>query len=157
MIIILGILTFALVGISSLLLQNMQVERLTKDYVVASMLSQEGVELVRNIRDENWVLRDDWLNDIDGSDTFSIDYRGRASIDTAPDTVGHPDAKLYFDGAGFYSHDPTPRSTPFSRLITIDASNESDGYIFITVDVMWGGRFGERHYIIDTTLFNWRG
>ena len=153
MIIVMGILTYALIGISALLLQNMQVESLTKNYVVASMLAQEGAELVRNIRDENWVLRDDWLDDIpDG--TFAIDYRGRASVDTGPDTVSHADAKLFSNGAGFYSHVSSPRGTPFSRLITVDAY---DDYILLTVDVMWASRFGERHYLIDTTLFNWRG
>jgi hypothetical protein len=152
-IIALGILTFGLVGIASLLLQNMQVENLTKNYVIGSMLAQEGVELVRNIRDENWVLYQDWVDDIpDGS--FALDYRGRASINLTPTTIGDAGTRLYLDGSNFYSHDTSLRATPFHRLITVDIYSD---YMLVKADVMWSGRFGERHYIIETTLFNWRG
>ncbi len=152
-VIALGILSFGLIGISSLLLQNMQVENLTKNYVVASMLAQEGVELVRNIRDENWVLYQDWLDDIPGGN-FAIDYRGRSSINITPNNLGDTGTRLYLDGANFYSHDTSLLSTPFYRLITVEIFAE---YILVKSDVMWKGRFGERHYIIETTLFNWRG
>lgn len=152
-VIALGILTFGLVGIASLLLQNMQVENLTKNYLIASMLAQEGVEIVRNIRDENWVLFQDWLVDLPAG-TFALDYEGRDSINSTPNTVGDADTRLYLNGSSFYSHTSSLRPTAFYRLMTITVYED---YILVSADVMWSGRFGERHYIIETTLFNWRG
>jgi len=152
-VIVLGILTFGLIGISSLLLQNMQVEGVTKNYLVASMLAQEGVELVRNVRDENWLLfTDDWLEDIPAG-TFAIDYNGRDSIDYGASYINDR-PQLYMDGAGFYSHTASARGTAFKRVITLDDYGD---YFLLTVDVFWTSRFGERHYTINTTLFNWRG
>lgn len=158
-IIALGILTFGLIAIASLLLQNMQVEVLNKNYLVASMLAQEGVELVRNVRDENWVQFNDWLEDIPVG-TFAIDYQGRSSVNSIPNSIEDAGTKLYLNGESFYSHDSTLRPTAFHRLITvtlIEDADEDKEYILLKSDVMWSGRFGERHYTIDTVLFNWRG
>lgn len=152
-VIVLGILTFGLIGITSLIFQNMQVENTTKNYLMASMIAQEGIELVRNIRDENWVIFANWLDDIPNGD-FIVDYRGRSSVDSSPNSIHHEDAKLYIDGSGFYSHVVTIRGTGFSRLITVQVFPD---YILVQSDVMWSGRFGERHFTIETTLFNWRG
>ena len=155
LVIVLGILTMGLLGIASLILQNMQVENLTKNYLIASVLAQEGVELVRNIRDENWIANPpvDWLLDI-GPGTFAVDYRGRSSVNTTPNINGEPGTQLFLNSSNLYSHFSTIRNTGFYRLITV--VDEGD-YILLTSDVMWAGRFGERHYTVNTTLYNWRG
>lgn len=36
----------------------------TRDKIVAGYLAQEGIEVMRNIRDNNWVTGVDWLNGI---------------------------------------------------------------------------------------------
>lgn len=157
--IVLGILTLGLLGIASLVMQNMQVENLTKNYLVASMLAQEGIEIVRNIRDENWLnpISDDplnWLKNIPEG-TFAIDYRGRSSVNEVPDVNGDEGTQLYLDGTGFYSLVHSIATTAFFRLITVEY-HVSDDYFLITSDVMWTGRFGERHYTVKTALYNWR-
>ena len=159
LIIVLGILTMGLLGIVSLILQNMQVENLTKNYLIASVLAQEGVEVVRNIRDENWITNPpvDWLLDIDPGtfavDSFAVDYRGRSSVNTAPNINGDTGTQLFLNSSNLYSHFSTIRDTGFYRLITVEDKTD---YILVTSDVMWRGRFGERHYTINTTLYNWR-
>lgn len=154
LIIVLGILTMGLLGIVSLIFQNMQVESLTKNYLIASVLAQEGVEVVRNIRDENWIANPpvDWLLNIQPG-TFAVDYRGRSSVNTTPNINGEPGTQLFLNSSSLYSHFSTIRNTAFYRLITV--VDEGD-YILLTSDVMWSGRFGEKHYTINTTLYNWR-
>lgn len=168
--IVLGILTMGLLGIVSLIFQNMQVENLTKNYLVASMLGQEGIELARNIRDENWVNYCSWLYTGSVTDTaceiigagpnmvgtFSLDHRGRTSVNITPNVNGEPGTRLYLDSAGFYTHVVSPRTTAFYRLITVTEDTVND-YALVTSDVMWTGRFGEQHFTINTTLYNWRG
>ena len=56
----LSILAIGVVGLSSLLIQNIQIQNYTKNKLIASMLAQEGVELLRNIRDQNWIDDNDW-------------------------------------------------------------------------------------------------
>lgn len=53
----------AVVGILSimnLVISSIKVERLNNDMLVATNLAREGVEIVRNIRDSNWVNGSSW-------------------------------------------------------------------------------------------------
>ncbi|MDO8261192.1 MAG: prepilin-type N-terminal cleavage/methylation domain-containing protein, partial [Candidatus Magasanikbacteria bacterium] len=120
LIIVLGILTMGLLGIVSLIFQNMQVENLTKNYLIASVLAQEGVEVVRNIRDENWIANPpvDWLLNIP-QEAFAVDYRGRSSVNTTPNINGEPGTQLFLNSSNLYSHFSTIRTTGFHRLITV--------------------------------------
>lgn len=154
-VIVLGILTMGLLGIASLILQNMQVEILNKDYLVASMLAQEGLEMVRNIRDDNWVKLDPWLTSIPIG-TFALDYRGRISVNATPNVNGDPGTMLYFGADNYYSHQSSLVTSGFYRLLTTELSDDST-YILLSCDVMWNSRFGFRHYTVSTTLYNWRG
>ena len=65
---ILGIVTVALSGIVSLFNQSIRVQGQNQHYVEASMLAQEGIELLRNKRDNNWLHQNYWLEDVSCSD-----------------------------------------------------------------------------------------
>ena len=47
----LGIVVMGLFGVVALLTQNLQTQSINRDSIVASLLAQEGLELVRNARD----------------------------------------------------------------------------------------------------------
>ena len=64
-----AILTIALLGISSLVIQNLQAHNYNHNFLIASMLSQEGLELVRNIRDDNWHKSSEMMDIEDEIDT----------------------------------------------------------------------------------------
>jgi len=154
-VIVLGIMTLGLLGVASLILQNMQVEILNKDYLVASMLAQEGLEIVRNIRDDNWVKSLDWLDGIPSTGTFVLDYRGKGSINTTPNVNGDSGTLLYFGANNYYTHQVSSAPSGFFRLLTTVESDDGT-YVLLNCDVMWNSRFGERHYTVSTTLYNWR-
>lgn len=154
-VIAIGIITVGMLGVSSLVVQNIQVQKVNHNFLVASMLSQEGLELTRNIRDENWLtLGNDWQADLTDTDgTFVIDYRGRPSIDDTPDTAYDAGARLYADGQDFYTHASAGTSpTIFYRLITV---TDAGDHVAASSTVKWTDR-SAHEYTAETYLYDWR-
>lgn len=159
-----GIITMGLLGILSLVMQNMQAQTVNRDYLIASMLAQEGIELVRNIRDTNWLETGmDWHDGIVGDGSYIIDYIDGADdvidIGSEDDITDTPDVRLYFDGTagpdGYYSHDNTGRITPFFRIMRV-VEHLSDGYIELQSVVQWRDKNILHSYVAYTTLYDWR-
>lgn len=148
------ILTIGLLGVSSLVIQNIKVQRINKNDLVASMLAQEGLELVRNLRDKNWLDQSnpDWRAGInDDDDTFAIDYF-LSSQDFNPDYINDSETKLYLKD-GFYAHDPTGASTIFSRLISI---TDYADYMAASSTVRWTMAGKTSDYVLETRFYDWR-
>lgn len=155
----LGIISIGLLGVSSLVIQNLQVQNINRDYLIASMLAQEGLELVRNIRDENWLIGPvtvPWDTDIttncDG--TFIVNYNG--TVDCDPDDIDDPspdETRLYLHN-GFYIHNSAGTPTQFYRLIS--ATKPDDHIIEVSSTVRWRERGRTHDYVAETHLYNWR-
>lgn len=144
------IIAMGLVGVLSLITQNIQVQYISKNDLIASQLAQEGLELVRNVRDENWLAGSSYNLDIVGDGDYAVDYQGRASI---TDVAGIDDngAKLNINGSGFYTHD-AGAATAFSRLIT---AVDNGDYLEVESKVRWKERGRTHNYTIKTLLYNW--
>ena len=96
-IVIVFIVSLGLLGILSLTTQNIRVQYINKNNLIASQLAQEGLELVRNIRDTNWTIEgSNWDTGLSAG-TFKIDFD-----DNALQASSMEDAKLYIDGSGRY-------------------------------------------------------
>lgn len=65
MVISIGIVTLSFVGIMSLFAYNGRLEAINRDKIIASYLAQEGIEVARQLRDN------DWFNGKQGSNTWS--------------------------------------------------------------------------------------
>lgn len=162
MVVVVFIISVGLLGVVSLVSQNVQVGYINKNMIVASQLCQESLELVRNVRDNNWLGDDDWQT---GSSTnsntdwmqdglYSIDYTGNITDTTG---IGDPAAKLYIDSNNLYRHFAMPGSattTPFSRIIEI----KSDTTASTTVEclVRWVTGNNIHDFTAQTVLYNWR-
>ena len=165
-----GVLVIGILGVFSLVIQNVQVQTINKQYLVASMLAQEGVEIVRNRRDNNW-LDDDhpvWYKGIaDGDNNFTVDYldpdNDPYTFDFTPDNITDNAAQLYLDTNSFYTHVSAGNvATPFYRLIEIlnptDHNGDSEIDSFQVVSkVQWKIQGQTHEYIAETLLYNWRG
>lgn len=152
---VLFVISMALLGIVSLINQNIQVQSINKNNLIASSLAQEGIELIRNVRDTNWLTNqafDTYLSD----DSYQIDYR-----DNMPTpTTDISQTKLYLKD-GFYVHDSgsevglTP--TLFSRQIIIkkiyDYALEP---IQVRSVVSWTDHGKPYRYELQALLFDWR-
>ena len=147
---ILFIVSVGLLGILSLIIQNIQSQTYNKNNLVAYQLAQEGVELIRRVRDTNWEAGnlsyktnlDDGSYYMDYLDNVPIPYGGSAA-----------DLLLKFDGNGFYVHGAGTDSG-FSRLITI--ANIDDYSFSVNVSVTWREANRNAAYDLQAILYDWR-
>ena len=148
------IIGIGLVGVSSLIVQNIQVQYINKNVLIASQLAQEGLELVRNVRDENWLADNDYDLDIIGDGTYIIDYGGRGSINDSVNSIDEDGARLYIN-SDYYNYTVSGDATSFFRLI--EAIEDVSGS-FLTVTCMVRSIERDRHndYVAETVLYDWR-
>lgn len=151
--VVITIITIGLVGLLALTAQNIKVLYTNRNNLVAAYLAQEGLELIRGIRDNNWKSGYAWNNGI-GSGNYVLDYTGYISggiggIDSAT-------AKLQLSPQGFYYHDQAPPLDPdsnFSRLITISGDSASSS---VVARVRFRSRGQTSDYLAETILYDWR-
>lgn len=161
---VIAILMLVLVGVSSLVIQNLQAQNLNRNFLIASMLAQEGLELVRNKRDYNWLMMMsddtwDWKygegastdSDIIQDYHYAIEHTG--TIDGSVDSLDDNGAILYLDSDGYYNH-TAGAPTIFRRIITIEY--EDDDIIELSCRVRWNHRHKNNFYTASTELYNWR-
>ena len=130
--------------------------------LTASYLGQEGVEIIRNIRDTNWLqARADsnvsWDDGIDEGD-WQVDYQTETLSDTNFETCGGTNCMSYNgqvlneDSNGFFSY-ASGDDTPFRREVSI--TKLSSDRIEVSVTVMWDER-GRAHNVEVTEIIqNW--
>jgi prepilin-type N-terminal cleavage/methylation domain-containing protein len=119
-----------------------------KNQLISANLAQEQIEVVRNIRDSNWLGGVSWKDKIPQGTNLNVDYNSTQLSDL-------PDG-LFFDGLR-YLHSTTP-NTPFSRHLEIAYKIDGDGYEYIQVKsvVEWKDR-GRVHKILAIDhLYDWR-
>ena len=162
-IVVIFIISLGLVGVLSLIMQNIRVEQVNKNMLIASQLAQEGLELVRNKRDTNWLNGDDWETgdganpdtDIIQDGDYAIDYTGQI-LDV--DDIEDPDAKLYEVAGNFLRHYIAPPDdssfTGFFRMITADTDTSNASTTFQCL-VQWENRGTTYQYMTETVLYDW--
>ena len=57
---VLFVVSLGLIGVLSLIIQNIQSQSINRRSIIAYQLAQEGIELVRKTRDSNWANGDIW-------------------------------------------------------------------------------------------------
>jgi hypothetical protein len=155
----LGVVTLGLMGIISLATQNIQEQSTNKNYLTASMLAQEGLELARNVRDTNFLNGGVWDNGLVGEDvtatsTFTIDPNFPISINNIPNLISDALCIIYFNStSNRYTHDSSgAQATIFRRLVTVvDHAN----YIEVIATVEWTERGQTHSYEAATNLYDW--
>jgi Tfp pilus assembly protein PilV len=154
-----GVISIGMMGVSSLVIVNIQAENINRNNLTASMLAQEGLELVRNKRDINWLTPgNDWKlgagagtnSDIYQDGSYIIDHTG--AINAAVNSINDAGAKLYLNG-DFYEHNPSGASTLFSRLIQV---TDHTDWVEVTALVRWQAHNKYYDYQALTYLYNWR-
>jgi len=151
------VITMGMVAVLSLITQNFQAQYINKNVLIASQLTQECFELVRNARDQNKLLYGyGWDQDIVNDGTYAIDYTGRSSINSAVNVISDNAAKLYLNANGFYTHTVTANPTIFSRMITVLNYPGYTDHLDIECRVRWQERGRNHDYVAETYLYNWR-
>lgn len=118
------VLSIGLIGAMNLVARTFIQARLISSKLVAAYLAQEGMEIVRNIRDTNWIQGNDWDLGI-GDGNQQADYNDQA-------LTAYQNSFLKFDNS-FYTYD-SGTDTKFKRKINIQKSGDE---ISVTVTISW--------------------
>lgn len=146
------ILTLGIVGPLELAYRSISYTKLSQNQIVASYLAQEGVELVRHIRDTNKINGEpNWLKNLDKC-IGSKCYIDAQSASLEPDVCGGSCPYIkYSDALGYNYSSPDP--TIFIRNITIDnlvGGTEAR----INVSVVWNEKIGQKRTDLEETIYN---
>ena len=149
------IITIGMVGMMNLIGQSIRVQRLNEHTLIAYQLAQEGIELVRLIRDDNWLAIGGGVEFINVMvpGNYCLDY---SNINLNSSTTGAP-CRLYLNPSNFYVHDEGTDNieTPYSRLITIEKYEEEDYAVNVKVKITWEDVSGTLEYEAETRLYDW--
>lgn len=151
------LITVGVLGALALITRTISITGISSQKLIASYLAQEGIEIVRNIRDGNWLEQrtnpaipwDDGL----GIGDWEADYITQTLTDIYDGDF------LKIDG-GFYNY-TLGTNTKFKRKITIFDKTDLDGDMIIdmfkvSVLVEWQEK-GETHSVpAQENLYNWR-
>ncbi len=139
------IISIGLIGIMTLIQNTLGSASFVKLNLKAAYLAQEGIELTRNVRDNNWLNQDDYKNGLSNcSAGCQIDYKSNnLSI--------YNDNFLLIDNNNFYNHSSGDESK-FKRKITINDKNE---YLEIISEVFWSHRGDDYSIEVVEYLYDW--
>jgi type II secretory pathway pseudopilin PulG len=127
-----------------------------RDYVIATNLAQEEIELVRNVRDNNWKASGkafDCPGNASGcysfpkSGTLCIDY---SAVHSTYCVAGGSNSLLYLNNDNFYTYDSTNNNQPTKFYRSFSLSGDDDSRT-VKVDVTWNNNKIE----ISDTLYAW--
>ncbi len=116
--------------------------------LIASNLAQEGIEVIRNIRDTNWLNGVAFDNNLSaGTWRVQWDTVGGGLMSVGSDPVLKKDNGIYNYSTG--------TNTPFKRTISISKPNS--GELILTASVTWVERGNiNRTVNAESHLLDWR-
>jgi len=149
------ILTIGAVGVFTLVTHTTRFSSTATNQLVASYLAQEGVEIVRNIRDTNFVrIRKGvpgatWKDGLTGCAAMcEADYN-----DSSLTPVGSLN-QLLLNGIRYTYDSGVPSPFPFARNIAVTI-NGPDTKMDVLVEVSWQERQTTRSVKAATELYKW--
>jgi len=159
---VLAIIAIGFIGVMSLAVLNNRVEYTNKNTLIAAHLAQEGLELVRNLRDDNFLNPGvNWysgfaLKDAYSTSTIYYAYSNLKIATTSVTGINDPLAILKIDASGFYVHSGTGTSTIFSRIVVTKNNDSTASSTNVMCLVGWNDHGKKNSYQADTVLWNWR-
>ena len=162
-----AVITVGLVGVIGLIAYTISISRVSPDKVIATNLAQEGIEVIRNIRDTNWLEGDDFDEDIGGPGMGNrwrgtVDYNsafitkppGSAAWISVDDCIAAgEDCRLKINASGVYSH-VGGTDTSFYRLILTDKMTPDS--LKVVSQVGWTDRSGPHTITLEDHLYDWK-
>ncbi len=163
--IVIAIISVGLVSVMTMINRTQSEIDMVRSRFIATYLGQEGAEIVRSIRDGNWM--EDGACWLDGFELQGEDYGtsiiARANYDSdalvvlgwdddVNNYLNDSDFRLHTDG-GRYNHD-TGDLSGFWRVIKItlkEDTEKDEDYLEVDVYVNWG----EGMVRISNILYNW--
>jgi prepilin-type N-terminal cleavage/methylation domain-containing protein len=142
-----GVITVGLVAVLALINSSLSYVSLIKDRLIAAYLNSEGLEVARNIRDNNWLQSLNWNNNLTDGD-YNIVYNSLS-------LSSYADTELWIDASsGLYNYSSGSPSG-FKRKVSI--SRLPNGYeIQVISAVTWQRKGINYTNSAEDHLFNWK-
>lgn len=141
------IFTLGIITLGVSIWQNYSVAGQATERFIAIYLAQEGLEIVKNLRSENYLNQRAWNLGLSAGN-YEVDYNDN-SLST------YSDRNLRIDlSTGFYNYE-TGNLTPFKRKISI--SYPASDQMKVTVTVYWPKKGSQQQEQVSVTeiLYNW--
>ena len=150
MIIAIGIVGIGIVGTFSMISRFSEQSKIVRDSFVASYLAQEGIEIVKNIRDTNILNSRDWDSEIDCSAGCEADFDDNSLSSWVSGKF------LYLENTtGMYKYIDSPSTsdikTYYKRMITTVRSGDE---IDIMITIYWEDK-SIKSIMIRSKIYNW--
>lgn len=161
----LGVLVTGIASVFSLSLQAIANSSVSKNKLVAINLAQEGIELVRQIRDTNEIQGIAWDTGFSSAGCgtgYETDASGSGIPTLAPYGAGH--YLKYPDDKGLYSYSGTA-DTIFKREIIIEkppcagwprGDVPDDKEVHIVSKVTWNEKTVAKSVKLEEVLYDWK-
>jgi len=135
------IMTFGIVSIYSLIVSVIQMTTNSAERFIAGQLSREGIELVRNRRDQNWMQEAEFSLGL-----FSCSSGCERDFNDV-DFINYGDRFLKINTNGFYNYD-SGENTIFKRRVTITPQID---YLEVKVEVLWK----DSSFVVRENIYDW--
>jgi prepilin-type N-terminal cleavage/methylation domain-containing protein len=156
-------------GVAAVVPRLLSASTVNQNRLIAAYLAQEGIEIVRNVRDTNWLENqyggtpvpwDEGLTNCPAPTGCELDfYCTNVQKPIPTDPAGHNCFKtynagdfLYLDPAGSYNYLQLGTQTKFSRKVTID---EGSNILTITATVYWTDKGKSYNFPAQEKLYTW--
>jgi Tfp pilus assembly protein PilV len=152
---VMAIVVLGMLGLLSLSVQSIRVISFNRSSLMASELAREGVELVINARDTNWIAGNPWNQGFAANGDYTMTYSSSSPVWLAaydPNNINDNLAKLYQDANGYYKHG-VGQYSGFNRIINI--SNSTSASSTVTSLVQYKDRGAIKQYKLVTILYDW--
>ncbi|MCX6795111.1 MAG: prepilin-type N-terminal cleavage/methylation domain-containing protein, partial [Candidatus Falkowbacteria bacterium] len=140
--VIISIVLVGMIGVLSLLVQNIQAQSINKNRFIAYQLAQEGIEVTRALRD-NYAVNPG-LTFLSGYPYGSYRCSYEESKGLAPLVGGTYETAVCINTGGYYDDylgcpDPTHPNTIFQRVVQLSSGtdNQGDTFMKVTSTVSW--------------------
>lgn len=157
-IVALAILLIAVVAPVSLIGDALHKMYYARDEVLAVNLAQEGIEMVRQIRDSNVLSGAGWLTNLGGGapSTYMVDaynfINGAHTMIYCGGSCGPQ--PVYFDSnIGLYRQNSVSTPTQFSRIVTVVGVSATEAQVTSAVTWKTGGTAGS--VSVSEDIFRW--
>ncbi|MBX4211121.1 type II secretion system GspH family protein [Candidatus Parcubacteria bacterium] len=151
------ILTASISGIFTAVQKGLQTASYARDQVSAFYLTQEAVEFVRNIRDENLLKSQNWLTGLDtcmSPKKCAIDSLTRDICDIS---LSGCDSRIYYNAgtnlSGF-KQSSVYVPTNFLRSVQLRPVQGTSDEVAIVVSIDWNSVLIQRNFVVRENLFN---
>jgi hypothetical protein len=163
------LLTTGIIGTYTLIAQTISSITYSSNKLIGAYLAQEGIEIVRNLRDSNWLdpatiswdeglltANCDGIRDSTINNGCRVDYNHSYDIDKDnPLLPLYNGEYLNIDSNGFYSYSVNPpfTQTNFKRKIVINSGGVDILNVWVRVE--WETRGKTYNITAQEDLYNW--